>query len=118
MFRFLADENFDNDILRGMLRRTTRANIVRVQDVGLAGAEDPDVLTWAAREQRILLTHDVATLTTYAHKRVASGAPMPGVFEVNQLAPIGMVIDDLLLIVEYSDQADWTDQIVYIPLKS
>ena len=59
VLRFLADEDFDNDIVRGMLRRLSRMDIVRVQDVGLSGALDPRVLEWAAREGRVLLTHDV-----------------------------------------------------------
>lgn len=44
MLWLLADENFDNDIVRGVLRRVVHADVLRVQDVGLAGAEDPDVL--------------------------------------------------------------------------
>lgn len=118
MFHLLADENFDNDIVRGVLRRAPLIDLVRVQDVGLAGAADPDVLAWAAQEHRILLTHDVATVTTFAYERIASAAPMPGVFEISQLAPLGTVINDLLLIIEFTDQHDWADQVVYIPLKS
>jgi hypothetical protein len=44
--RFLIDEDFDNDILRGVLRRRPTVDIVRVQDVGLSGAADPAVLEW------------------------------------------------------------------------
>jgi len=58
-----ADENFDNDIVRGLLRRRPDIDIVRVQDVGLSGASDPIILEWAAEQQRLLLTHDVATIT-------------------------------------------------------
>ena len=47
--RFLADENLNNDIVRGLLRRKTDLDIVRVQDVGLSGTDDPTVLEWAAR---------------------------------------------------------------------
>lgn len=54
MFRLLADENFDNDILRGVLRRRPGLDFVRVQDVGLIGAQDPEILQWAADEGRIL----------------------------------------------------------------
>ena len=35
--RFLADENFDNTIVRGLLRRKLEIDLVRVQDVGLSG---------------------------------------------------------------------------------
>ena len=55
--KFLADENFDNNIIRGLLRRQPNIDIIRVQDVGLSGRDDPTVLEWAAQEQRILLTH-------------------------------------------------------------
>ena len=61
--KFLADENLDNNILRGLLRCQLDLDLVRVQDVGLFGKDDPTVLAWAAKENRILLTHDVATIT-------------------------------------------------------
>lgn len=41
MLRLAADENFNNTILRGVTRRLPAADIVRVQDVGLSGADDP-----------------------------------------------------------------------------
>ena len=94
--RFLADEDFDNDILRGMLRRLPDLGIVRAQDVGLSGALDPAVLEWAAQEGRVLLTHDVSTMTAHAYARVTSDLPMPGLFAVSQLAPISQVIEDLV----------------------
>jgi len=44
MLKLLADENFDNTIVRGFLRRRTNIDIVRVQDVGLSGEDDPTIL--------------------------------------------------------------------------
>ena len=46
--KFLADENFDNSIVRGLMRRQPDIDIIRVQDVGLSGEDDPIVLEWAA----------------------------------------------------------------------
>lgn len=46
MVRLLADENFNGDIVRGLLLRRPELDLVRVQDVELDGLEDPDVLTW------------------------------------------------------------------------
>jgi hypothetical protein len=43
MLLLVADENFNNDIVRGLLRRRPKLDVVRVQDVGLSGAEDADV---------------------------------------------------------------------------
>src|SRR2546425_3354973 len=39
------------------------------------------VLHWAAERGRILLTHDVSTMTAFAYDRVRSGQRMPGIFE-------------------------------------
>ena len=50
MLLLVSDENFNNDIVRGLLRRNPNLDIVRVQDVGLRGADDPDILEWAANE--------------------------------------------------------------------
>ncbi len=116
MLRFAADENFNGDILRGLLRQKPELDILRIQDVGLAGAGDATVLEWAAREGRILLTHDVATITRHAYARVRAGEPMPGVFEVSRKVPIGQAIEDILLLAEASLEQEWEGQIRYLPL--
>ncbi len=87
MLRFASDENFNNDIIRGPLRRNSALDISRIQDEGLSGADDPAVLEWSAREGRILLTHDVSTITMYAYERIKASKPMPGVFEVGRTKP-------------------------------
>jgi len=112
-----ADENFDNDIVRGLLRRRPDIDIVRVQDVGLSGASDPIILEWAAEQQRLLLTHDVATITHYAYQRVEAGQSMPGVIEVSKSTAIGTVIDDILLLAEFSIENEWEGRIIYLPLR-
>jgi predicted nuclease of predicted toxin-antitoxin system len=70
--KFLADENFDNRIMRGILRRQPDIDIVRVQDLEIAGADDLTVLAWAAQAGRILLTHDERTIPHYVYERVAT----------------------------------------------
>jgi hypothetical protein len=113
--RLLADENFNGSILRGLIRRLPDLDIVRIQDVGLIHADDPTILAWAASEGRILLTHDVATVTAYAYERIKNGLPMPGVVEVIATAPIGQVIDDLYLFVCCSQINEYEGQILFIP---
>jgi predicted nuclease of predicted toxin-antitoxin system len=66
----LADEDFNGIIVRGLHRRRPELDIVRVQDVGLSGAGDPRALEWAAQSGRIVLTHDVTTMTKYAYERL------------------------------------------------
>ncbi|HXT37958.1 MAG TPA: DUF5615 family PIN-like protein [Chloroflexota bacterium] len=116
MLRLLADENFDNDLIRGVLRRQATCDIVRVQDVGLTGADDPSVLAWAAEQGRIVLSHDLATLPDHAYARIGSALPMPGVFAVAAASPIGQVIEDVLILAECSDNAEWDGRVLYLPL--
>jgi len=84
MLQLVADENFNNNIVRGVLRQKADVDIVRIQDVGLSQADDPTILEWAAQQDRVLLTHDVSTITKYAYKRIEAGQAMPGVFEVKR----------------------------------
>lgn len=117
MLTLLFDENFNNNILRGLIRRKPELDIMRIQDTEVSGADDPTVLEWAAKENRILLTHDVSTITKYAYERVASGKPMPGVFASGSTYPVSRIIEDILLLVEASVEGEWEGQILYLPLK-
>jgi len=117
VLRFLADENFNNQIVRGVLRRNSDIDIVRVQDVGLAEADDPTVLEWAAQNGRIVLTHDVTTMTNFAYERVQAGLSMPGLFEVSRRVPVGLAIEEILLLDECSLEGEWEGQVRFLPLR-
>jgi len=115
--RWLADENFNNDILRALLRRSPDVDVVRAQDAGLTGVDDEALLAWAAAQQRVLLTHDVSTMTAHAYRRVMKGEPMPGVFEVSRTVSIRAVVDDIVLLTECSLPGEWEGQLRYLPLR-
>jgi len=116
MFRLLADEDFDIDIVHGLLRRRPGSDIVRVQDSGLAGEEDPVVLERAALDGRMVLTHDFNTMLDCAYARVEAGLPMPGVIAIRQAVPVRLAIDEIEILVECSQQGEWEDQVVYLPM--
>jgi len=117
MLRLLADENFNGRILRGLMRRVPELSVLRAQDVAeLSGADDPVLLAWAAENNRIILTHDVATMAGFAYDRVVVGEPMPGVFEIDQDIPVGLAIEELVLIVEASRPGEWDGQVRFLPL--
>jgi len=117
MLRFAADENFNMHIVNGVLRQLPDVDILRVQDAGLQGVNDPAVLEWAASEGRILLTHDANTITAFAYERIARGLPMLGVFEVSLRVPIIIAIEEILLLAECSVAGEWEGQVNYLPLK-
>ncbi len=116
MLLLVADENFNSAILRGLLRVKPNLDIVRVQDVGLSATDDPIILEWAASEDRIVLTHDAATMTKYAYERINAGKYMPGIIEVSRKVPLGTAIDDILLIAGTSQHGELAGQIIYLPL--
>ena len=116
MLQFLADENFHGAIVRGLSRRCPGLDIVRAQDEGLSGSPDPALLTWAAERGRLVLTHDVSTLTSYAWERVRAGLAMPEVVEVPVGISFAQAIDDLLLLAEASNEGEWQGQVIYLPL--
>jgi len=63
------------------------------------------------------LTHDVATMTRYAYERAQAGRLMPGVFEVSRTGPVGLAIEEILLIAECSLEGEWEGQVRYLPLR-
>ena len=115
--KFLADENFNNDILRGIWRRIPDAVIVRVQDTATAGAEDPEILAHAAEEGYFLLSHDVNTMGGFFYDRVRERQPVPGLFLAHKRTPVGRVVDDLELIIRASEASEWFGKITYLPLR-
>ncbi len=116
MLSLAFDENFNNDILRGLRRQAPKLDLLRVQDAGLSGHDDPTVLNWAAQERRVLFSHDVSTMTRHAYDRVQAGRSMPGRFEVGRSVPIARAIEDILLIAECSVEGEWEGQVRYLPL--
>lgn len=116
MLRLLADENLDGNIVRGLLRRLPATDLVRVQEVLRPGLSDPEILAWAAIEHRVVVTHDVATMTRFAYERVEAGLTMPGVIEIVHSTTIGQAVDELVFVVQYHHEADMEGQVLYLPL--
>lgn len=94
MIRSAADEDLDNHLLRGPRRRQSDVDPLRIQDVGLAGRGDHEVLAWAAEVGRVLLTHDAATMISAASSRIDRTLPMPGLIVIPQWLDIGSALDE------------------------
>ena len=114
--KLLSDENFHGDIVRGLFLREPNLDLVRIQDIGLRAVGDPAILDWAAANNRIVLTHDRATMPNFAYERLTRGEEMSGLFVVNDRMPIRQVIDELLLLVDCSQQSEWKGIVLYLPL--
>jgi predicted nuclease of predicted toxin-antitoxin system len=89
---------------------------LRVQDVGLRKVDDQEILDWATSNGRILLTHDRATMPDFAYERLSQGQQMSGLFVINDRMPVRQVIDELLLLIDCSEQDEWKGIVLYLPL--
>jgi hypothetical protein len=113
---FLADHDFNEHIVEGLLRREPSINLIRCRDVGLAEQADVQILEYAAGAGRIVLSHDVNTMSAVAAARVASGLALPGLFLAPQNSPVRGIIDDLLLVWAASEADEWRGQVRFLPL--
>jgi hypothetical protein len=116
MLRLVCDEHVHGGVIRGLRRRVSELDIVRVQDVGLGHTPDGQILEWAAAEGRIVITRDVNTMIGSAWDRVKAGESMPGLLALRERFAIGQAITDIHLVAECYTEDDMTNQVIYIPL--
>jgi len=82
---------------------------------GLAGMKDGEVLALAARDGRVLVTHDQTTMPTHFAEFVRLNQS-PGLVVVSQSLPVREAVDDLILIWTATRPEEWINWIVYLPL--
>jgi predicted nuclease of predicted toxin-antitoxin system len=114
--RFLADQDFNEHILRGVTRREPTVEFIKLREIGLQEEDDPTVLAYAAANGLIVISHDVTTMSAHARARIEAGQPMHGMFLVLQTTPIRPVIESLIVISVASEAEEWINQIRYLPL--
>lgn len=85
-------------------------------DVGLARADDPAILEWAAVKGRILLTQDRDTMPQFAYERLEEGLPLPGVIILPDGRGVRSVVDEIVLLLVASEPTEWQNQVVFLPL--
>jgi hypothetical protein len=59
----------------------------------------------------------IKTVIKFAYQRVVEGKRMPGVIEVNRSVPMGVAIEDILLLAVLSENDELEGQIIYLPLR-
>jgi hypothetical protein len=113
--RFLADQDFNEHIIQGVLRHEPAIEFKRLRDIGLDTKTDFDVLDYAAKENWIVVSHDVNTMSAAASERSSSGNPVHGLFLVHQRSALGPVIDCLVLVWAASEAEEWLSRVVFLP---
>ena len=115
MIRFLADADLNYGIVKGCMRREPALDFLSADEARLRGVPDPMVLAIAADQNRILVTHDFATMPRHFGEFLMRRKASPGVFPVKLHADIGEIVDELVLIGAASDAEEWRNRIVKVP---
>src|SRR5712692_3456757 len=113
--RFQADADLNQVIVSAVVRRVPAIDFRAASAAGLAGLKDQEVLAVAARDGRVLVTHDQATMPRHFGEFLRSQRS-PGLIVVPQHLPLGEVADDLILIWTATEAEEWTDRIAFLPI--
>ncbi|MGA3024142.1 MAG: DUF5615 family PIN-like protein [Bryobacteraceae bacterium] len=113
--RFQADGDLNRRIVAGLRRREPGVDFQDAQAGGVIGKRDPEVLALAAREGRVLVSHDRRTMLKH-FARFIQQQNSPGLIIVSQDVDIGQAIEELLLIWIATDAFEWENAAVFVPL--
>ena len=108
-------QNLNNDIVRALLRRSPSLDIVRVQDVGLSGADIQPCRRGSATQPSPAYPY-VASLTRYAYQRGPAWSGNARRVRNRPRSPIGQAVEDVLLLAECSREYEW-EGVRYLPLR-
>ncbi len=112
--RFQADADFNQEIIDGLIRREPTIDFQTADEANLRGLKDNKVLQIAAKENRILVSHDRRTMPKHFGEFILQNH-CPGVFIITQSVQIGTAIEELLLIWSVSEHEEWQNLIVDLP---
>lgn len=116
--KWLADENFRNAVIRGLIRQAPTIDIVRAQDVlQISGQQDLVLLRFATAEGRVVVTHDVSTMIPAMREQMRLASRCAPIVFVPDSVPVNDVIHDILLLNECAVDVDWAAGVLYLPLR-
>jgi hypothetical protein len=118
MLRLASDADVNGAIIRGLRLRVPSIDLIRSQDYLNDGVLDPEVLSWAAAQQRVLITNDRNTMTKYALRRANTAQAATGIIATTNNQSIGTAIDDIILIAECMSETEIRNRVViFLPFR-
>lgn len=116
MLDLLVDQDFNERIVRGLVRRLPDLEPLTARAAGLSTRSDAELLRWAGENGRTVLTHDVNTMIAAAGRLIRRGGHHGGVIVVPQSLVIGVAIEHLWHVVQVMEQDEMRDHLVHLPL--
>jgi len=118
---FVLDENLRGKPLWHAIRHHNLGGGLRIDATRVGdpadlplGSPDSDILVWAERADRIILTEDVATFPAELAAHLRWGRTSPGAFVIGPSATVASILSWLGLVVADDQRDQWRDQVVYI----
>jgi hypothetical protein len=113
--RFLADANFNQKIVAGLVLREPLLDFALPQEMIPERMKDPDVLDLAHLSNRVVVSHDVTTMPRWFDQCVEERR-CAGLILVPDKVPIRVAIEDLLLIWHFTEAEEWVNRMEWLPL--
>jgi predicted nuclease of predicted toxin-antitoxin system len=113
--RFQADADLNQIILLAIVRHEPAIDFQTALAAGLARLSDKEVLAMAAREGRVLVTHDHRTMPRHFSEFITTETS-PGLLLIPQHLSIAAAVEDLLFIWSVAEAEEWINRICYLPL--
>jgi predicted nuclease of predicted toxin-antitoxin system len=107
--RFQADADFSQRIVSAVRRQEPTIDFQTAQALGLRGLDDLNVLALAAREGRVLVSHDLTTMPDHFAKFVETDTSA-GLLIIRQKVSIRRALEELLHVWIESEANDWLNQ--------
>ncbi len=111
--RFQADADFNQRIVAATVRREPAIDFRTADEAGFRGLLDPEILARTAADGRVLVSHDRKTMPHH-FGGFLSRASSPGVLIFPQYLPIGVVVEELVLIWAATDASEWSDRLLIV----
>ncbi len=109
--RFQADNDLDERIIIAAKRLEPAIDFQRAPDIGLhVGVSDDQVLALAAKEDRVLVTHDRKTMPDH-FDRFIENHKSPGLIIISQTLSVGKAAGWLHLIWGASDAEEYVNSV-------
>lgn len=120
--KLLLDENLVSHALLGAIagHALAASQPLDVAGVGIVpappkGTSDPELVAWAATQDRILVSKDVKTLPSDLHAFVAAGTRSPGVIILRPRLSLQEILELFYLVSYSSDAANWENNCQWLP---
>ena len=117
MSSYLLDEHIPSAYRTQLVYHEPSLTVWKIGDEGAPpkSTPDPEILHWCEQNDFMLVTNNRKSMPGHLADHLAAGHHVPGIITIDLNAPMGVVLEDLLLIVGASSGDELIDRILDVP---